>query len=312
MRREADLSAMKSLTLTVLLALLLGLLLACGGGEDAAAPKPGDEELAWLKENYPTLGEKRAELKQVQAWISGEEPIPEPAPAEGAPAEGTEGGEDAPAEGAPAEGTEGGEGAPAEGAEGGEGAEPAAPPTPEELEGRATALASEIENLTVEVGEKVVAYINGSDITVGTEYTPDQQFVIDIKIMEDIVVAKEYIARGGDYGRALDIYHGAQQLDVDHPKLLAAIKEAETNRYMSEERFKLAKKNMTQDEIRGTLGQVKHTNITDYEDQGVQAWFYKKENGGAAGVFFKKKKDVWKVYKLDFNAAPGREEGEEG
>lgn len=284
MRRDKALSAL----MITLFAFLLLTTIGCQSGPEEDAPKPGDAELAWLQENYPALDAKRAELNDVRARLAGDVPEEEATP-----------------DGEGGDGAEGGEGGD------GEGGEAAPPMTPEELEAKATALQAEIESMTEDVGAKVVEYLNAAEISVGSEYTPEQQYAIDIKIKEDILIAQEYIRQGGDYGRALEIYSGSRQLDMDHPDLLAAIEEAETLRYMTEERFKLAKKNMTQDEIRENLGQVKHSNVRDYEDQGVQAWFYKKEDGGAAGVFFKKKGGEWKVYKLDFKAAERQvEEGE--
>ncbi len=179
------------------------------------------------------------------------------------------------------------------------------PSTPEELEARLAALESEVDKLTEEVGERVVRYLNNAGLVVGEELTPDQQFAVDVKIGEDIVVAKEYIDKGGNYKRALEIYNSAKQLDPDNERLLAAIAEAEELRWMSEERFGQVKKGMSQDEVRELLGQVMARNVQEYPERNVVAWFYRKEEGGAAGVFFKeenKGEGDWTVYNLDFNA----------
>lgn len=178
-------------------------------------------------------------------------------------------------------------------------------PTPEELEGRVRALEAEIETLAQQVGERVVSYLNNANISVGAELTPDQKFGIDVKIDEDMAIAQEYIDRGGDYSRALDIYKQALTLDPSHEDLNAAIAEAEEMRWMTEERFAQVKKGMTQNEVRSLLGQVMPSNLRDYPDRGVVGWFYKKEDGGAAAVYFREKRKGqgnWQVYDMNYNA----------
>jgi len=278
MRREVTLFALLSLILV-----LLGLA-ACGPAEEQPTAGPGAEELAWLKENKPIVDAKRAELREAQEVLAaGEFPEPE---AEAAESEGeAETGEAETAEGA-------GEG----------GVKPLAEMTREELEARVGVLQDEVTRLSDQVAEKVVAYLNAAQLTVDGERTPDQQFAIDVKVGEDILVAQEYVDKGGDYSRALDIYHMAQALDPDNPELLAAIAKAESDRYMTEERFAQVKKKMTEDEVRRLLGQVKHTNVREFEDKGVVGWFYRKEDGGAAGVYFKESKGQMLVYSTDYNA----------
>jgi len=291
MRREVTLFALLSLILV-----LFGLA-ACGPVEEEANAGPGAEELAWLKENKPIVDAKRAELQQAQELLAAGELLEAEAEAAGAE---TEGEAETP-EGEPE--AAGGEG----------GMKPLTEMTQEELEGRVGVLQDEIMGLSDQISEKAVAYLNAGQLTVDGERTPDQQFAIDAKIAEDIVVAQEYIDKGGDYSRAIDIYHMAQQLDPEHPDLLAAIAKAEELRYMTEERFAQVKKKMTEDQVRELLGQVKHTNIRDFEDRGVVGWFYRKEDGGAAGVYFKESKGQMLVYSTDYNAIEQEvREGEEG
>jgi hypothetical protein len=89
------------------------------------------EDLAWLKENKPILDAKRQELQEIRDVLAGKAPAPDA------------GGEEGEGEG---------EGEP--------------PPNPEELEGRATALEDEIDTLAEQVGEKVVSFLNNSDIQI--------------------------------------------------------------------------------------------------------------------------------------------------
>lgn len=283
MQRRA-LFALAALTLAV-----LGLA-ACAPQEkvDPAAQQAA-EDLAWLKEQKPILDAKRQELQEIRDVLAGKAPAPE-ATAEGEAAEG-------------------------EVAEG-EGESAAPPPTPEEMEGHAVALEAEIDKLSQDLGEKVVSFINSSDIQINSagnitsELTPDERFVVDTKIDEDMHVAQEYIDKGGDYGRAIDIYQVALRLDPDNQRLQDAIAEAEDMRWMTEERFKGVKKGMTQDEVREILGQVMASNVREFpapksSDKPVEGWFYKKKDGGAAGVYFQEKKKGegdWRVYNVDFDA----------
>ena len=123
-----------------------------------------------------------------------------------------------------------------------------------------------------------------------------------MKTHEDMIVAQEFIDKGGDYRRAIEIYQTALIADPNNEELQAAIAEAEELRFMNEERFSQVSKNMTEEEVREVLGPVYLQNIKRYEDQGVTAWYYRKQDGGAAGVFFQEKRGVLKVYKFDFSA----------
>lgn len=273
------------------LVLSMGLMLGFWGcspqdDTDPAAEKAA-ADLAYLQEQKPVLDAKREELAELKIRLK--EGVPEGEAAEEA--------ESADGEGAPGEAAEGGT---------------AEPMTEEEVEARITGLEEEVLNLSEELVAKSVEYLNITGITVDGELTPDQEFAAQIKIDEDIVVGKEYIEKGGDYARALEIFSSAKPLDPDNEALLSAIAEAETNRYMSEERFIAAKKKMTQDEVRDVLGQVKLSNIRDFPDRAVVGWFYRKEDGGAAAVYFKETKagsEKWIVYDTDYNAVERQVQG---
>ena len=266
------------------LTLVLFALVACETPEqvDPVAQKTA-EELAWLKENKPLLDAKRNEINELEARLAGELPAAEES--EAATGEAPEG--EAPEGEAPVELTE------------------------EELQARLEQLRDETVARADELGQHAAEFLNTTGIVVGGELTPDQQFVIDLKIDEDILVAREYIDKGGDYNRALDIYRQSLQLNPGNERLLAAIAEAEDLRYMTEERFAQVK---SQDEVRQLLGQVKHTNVRDFPEREVLGWFYKKQDGGAAGVYFKEKKKgsgIWTVYSTDYNAVEQEEVGPE-
>ena len=241
------------------------------------------EDWAWLENSKAEIDAKRQELADLQARISGEVPAEEAA-----------GGEEA----------EGGGG---EEAEGGGGEEAAEPPSPEELAAQAETLQQEIYGLADTFGARLAQFINDQSISVGGDLTDTQRQAIRMKTDEDMELAREYIEKGGEYQRALDIYNQALTLDPDNEKLNSAKAEAEANRYMTEERLAEVKKNMTEAEVRDILGTPKVQNVREF-DQGVVGWFYPKEEPNtAAAVFFRERKGELKVYKTDFEAVKAPE-----
>ena len=199
--------------------------------------------------------------------------------------------------------------APEEGAGEGEAAE--APPTLEELEAQATALQEELYKLSDAFGSRLAQFINDQEISVGSELTPVQREALDYKAGEDMLLAQEYIDKGGEYQRAIDIYTQSLVFDPDNEALLAARARAEEQQYMSEERFSQVKKGMSEKEVRELLGTPKASNVRQYEDSGVTGWYYPKEGREAAAVFFQEKKGELKVYKVDFEAVKAGDEPEE-
>jgi hypothetical protein len=198
----------------------------------------------------------------------------------------------------------------AEGEAEGEGEEPL---SEEELQARADALKEEIETEAEELAGKIVQFINEDPPVADEPYTEHQKRAIDLKVEEDILLAQQWIQSGGDYRRAISILESLLPLAPDHQGLQAELEAARNFRYMTEERFAAAKKGMTESEIRDTLGPVNLRNVKEYDDRGVIAWFYPKDGGGAAGVFFNEKKGQLVVYKTDFNAvaSPDEEGGED-
>lgn len=186
--------------------------------------------------------------------------------------------------------------------------------TPEDLQAQADTVSGEIQTLNETFTTRLFQYINDQGIAVGEELTPEQLNAIRMKSSEDLLVANEYIEKGGDYQRAIDIYTQAMVLDPDNEELKASLAKAETEQYMSEERFAQVNKKMTKDDVRAVLGQVNHRNKREYPERGTEGWFYRKENGGAAGVFFKERnkgQGDWEVYQADYDSVkpPTEEEG---
>lgn len=246
--------------------LLLGLSMACGGGDDAeqqAQEEARAAEWAQLQETRSGLEERRQRLADLEEQVEA---------AEGGEVEGD----------------------------------------PEALEAEAEQLAQEIDNDATAFYDKLVEFINSAEIAVGEEMPERVKEAIRLKSHEDSLVAREYIDRGGDYARAIEIYQTALQVDPDNPELQEALAWAEQNRWMTEERFGQVKKGMNRREVRALLGQPNLHNIRDYPEKNRLAWFYPKgPDRSAAAVFFQKKGDLYTVYQLDYEAVKGTSAGDE-
>jgi hypothetical protein len=170
------------------------------------------------------------------------------------------------------------------------------------LGARVEQLAAETQTMADDFNTRLVAYINANPPVVGEPLSERQQAAIRLKSSEDILYAREYIAEGGDYGRAIDIYNAALVADPDNAELKAALEQAQSGRYMSEERFGQLARGMSDDEVRRLLGPPHYRNVKEYED-GAVGWFYPTDaNRSAAAIYFRKRGDDLEVYKLDYRA----------
>ncbi|MEE2778338.1 MAG: hypothetical protein VYE73_16415 [Acidobacteriota bacterium] len=168
--------------------------------------------------------------------------------------------------------------------------------------GQVADLTPRVHKAADEFSTRLVNFINEHAGFEGEEPHLEVAGAITLKSSEDIVMAQEYIVKGGDYGKAIEILASAKIVDPDNAELQAALSSAESMRYMDEERFSQVEKGMSQDEVRSLLGQVKHQNVRKYDDQGITAWFYPKDEGAAAAVFYRERGGELKVYDLDFEA----------
>lgn len=195
-------------------------------------------------------------------------------------------------------------------------AEPAAGETTEASAPAATDLQPQIDALQKQISDEedslqagLVKFINDHAPLQDQEMSEQEKAALRMKSDEDMRLAAEYIEKGGDYRRAIEIYQAALAVDPDNEKLQQALADAKANRYMTEDRFAAAQKKMTREEIRRALGQANLYNIREYPEKNAIAWFYPKEGGGAAGVFFQKDPDGnYRVYRTDFDAVKGRGE----
>ncbi len=268
MRRGTPLSALISLLIVCLFAL------ACDqvSEEELKAAKDA-EEWAWIAQAKVDLDAKRGELAALQKQVleAGEQPNEESTPTD-------------------------------------EGAEGEAPPSAEELAEQAKVMEKEVLGLSEAFGGRLIQFINDQQIGVDSEPTDIQRQALSFKSDEDIVLAQEYIDKGGEYQRAIDIYTQSLVFDPGNEKLEAAKAEAEALRFMTEERLAEVKKGMTRKEVRALLGTPKHNNVREYDNGGLGWFFPKEEPRAAAAVFFQAKKGELKVYKTDFNAIKAAEE----
>ncbi len=264
------------LVCAVVAALVLSV--ACGGGGAAKEDQAKLEEWTWLTDTQEELTAKRQELADL---MEEQKAAAAAEPAEGEPAEG----------------------------------EAELADTGEDLEAQIERLGGEVEALTEEFGNRLVTYINADPMIEGEPPTEQQIQALRMKSGEDIILAEEWIEKGGDYKRAIEILSTALLYDEDNPDLQAALERAEADRYMSEERWAAVKKGMSEDEVREALGQVNLHNVREYPDKNVVAWFYPTaEDGSAAAVWFQpnKKTEALEVYQIKFEAiSPEGGEAEE-
>lgn len=174
------------------------------------------------------------------------------------------------------------------------------------VQAKVESLEKETAKLADDFSRAVTDFINTSDITQGAALTPDQRKAFDYLAEEQILVAKEYIEKAGDYKKAIDIYEQILATDDKNSQALAAKAEAEKLRYMDQARFSQVKPGMSQKEVRAILGQVRNINVREFKEQARVGWFYQTAaDGHAAGVYFKEKskgKGDWIVETAKFDA----------
>jgi hypothetical protein len=266
----------RSLSLFCCAVLALSMFVACGSGEPAV-DEAREAEWASLVEAKGQLDALRQEEADLQELLAA------------ALSEDEEGSEEEPVEGEEAAGAE----------------DAVDALTPEEIQAKLADLETEIPAQADDFMQNLVGYLNADPMIEGEPPTERQIAAIRMKSSEDMVLAQEYIDKGGDYQRAINIYEGSLQVDPDNETLKAALETAMLDRYMSEERFAQAKKGMTQDEIREVLGQVNLYNVREYEDRGVTAWFYPTAEGGkASAVWFRenKRSGQLEAYQIKYDA----------
>lgn len=169
-----------------------------------------------------------------------------------------------------------------------------------QLEDKAADQEKEVNRVADEFSTTLVAFINEHAGFQGDEANDVQAAAIRLKSDEDIELAREYVTKGGDYKRALDIVKNAAVVDPDYTLLKEVIAELEDLRYMDEDRFSLVERGMTEAQVRAVIGQVFHGNVREQGE--VIYWLYQKGEGAAAGVYFREARGQLTVYDTNFNA----------
>lgn len=163
------------------------------------------------------------------------------------------------------------------------------------------------EALAAELNRRLVEFINADPPVQGEPLTDRQQAAIRMKSDEDIRLARQFIAQGGDYQRAIDIYREALLVDPGNARLREELAQAETRQYMTRETFLQIKEGMDQEEVRDLLGHPNLHNVRNYPDRDVVGWFYPKDrSGAAAAVWFHDDGGRLTVYLFDFDALQPR------
>lgn len=183
----------------------------------------------------------------------------------------------------------------------------------EALAGQAEALDSEVGTDGEAFATKLVNYINEAEWELGGEMTEEQRAAFAMKSSEDMYLAEEYVVKGGDYRRAVEILQRALGVDPDNADLQARLAEYQDARYVTAERLAEVKRGMSEGEVEALLGKVFHRNVREFDAENVFAWFYPKNPeehgaGAAAGVFFREGNK--EVYRTDFDAVEGQAEEE--
>jgi len=166
-------------------------------------------------------------------------------------------------------------------------------------------LAREADALAQQFGRRLIAYINANPPVEGAPLAARQLAAIRMKSDEEIAAAHEFIARGGDYRRACEIYEAALAGDPQNPRLREELARAQAARYISAGRFARATPGMTADQVRAALGTPNVHDVHSFAEQGVVGWFYPRDaSGAAAAVWFEKRAGQLTVYRCDWNALP--------
>ena len=171
-----------------------------------------------------------------------------------------------------------------------------------QLEKRGEEKEAEVNEAADAFSNNLVEFINKYAGYEGDEQSDLQRAAIRLKSGEDIELAREYVLKGGDYKRALNILQTTVIADPEYEALRQEKERLESLRWMDEERFSQVENGMTEAEVRALLGQVFHRNIKEYDEVNATAWFYPRTEGAAAAVFFREQRGEERVYEKDFNA----------
>ena len=171
-----------------------------------------------------------------------------------------------------------------------------------QLEKRSAEKEAAVNEAADRFSNNLVEFINKYAGYEGDEQSDLQLAAIRLKSGEDIELAREYVLKGGDYKRAINILQATVMADPEYEALRQEKERLESLRWMDEERFAQVENGMTEKEVRALLGRVFHRNVKEYTEVNATAWFYPRTEGAAAAVFFRERRGEKQVYEKDFNA----------
>ncbi len=113
-------------------------------------------------------------------------------------------------------------------------------------------------------------------------------------------VAPGFITEMGNYRKAVEVYDEALSLDPENAEIQALRDEAESLKFMTQERFDTVSKGMYTDEVEAICGVANPKHIREEIQNGktLVGWYYPTKDRGAAGVYFQDDK----VYNMKFDA----------
>jgi hypothetical protein len=136
------------------------------------------------------------------------------------------------------------------------------------------------------LGERLVRHLGG--LRRGAEGQQSAwRRAVRLKSDEDVAVAQEWIDRGGDYRRAIEILETQRALDPGYPRLEQALARAREMRFVTAERFARVQEGMTPIDVRAALGPVNLRQVLRRPAERLEAWYYPKRGGGRAAVYFR-------------------------
>jgi len=136
------------------------------------------------------------------------------------------------------------------------------------------------------LGDRLVRYLGGFAHR-GDEQPSGWSAAVRMKSDEDLAVAREWIDRGGDYRRAIEILETQRALDPGDARLEQALVQAREMRFVTPERFARVQAGMTQVDVRAALGPVNLREVLHRPAEQLEAWYYPKRGGGRAAVYFR-------------------------
>ena len=136
------------------------------------------------------------------------------------------------------------------------------------------------------LGERLVRHLAGLRRGAAGE-GPEWQQAVRLKSDEDIAVAQEWIDRGGDYRRAIEILETQRQLDPAYARLEQALARARDMRFVTAQRFARVLEGMTPIDVRAALGPVNLRQVLRRPAERLEAWYYPKRSGGRAAIYFR-------------------------